>query len=176
MPSCTVTEPPSDPRSAFDKLLVLALYFCRHFVWMYYQYLSAPQGQTVDPFPVLKLGHMCRSHFGHCLALTHSVSLSSLCLQLNKLDQAIEDCTKAIKLDETYIKAYLRRAQWYVCVSTHLKQISNFICCLICSFYNVVTWTQSSMKRLLETMRRFIKQRRLKVCVHLECVKMFHFH
>ncbi len=32
------------------------------------------------------------------------------------------------------------------------------------------------MKRLLETMRRFIKQRRLKVCVHLECVKMFHFH
>lgn len=35
-------------------------------------------------------------------------------LQLKKLEQAIEDCTKAIKLDETYIKAYLRRAQWYV--------------------------------------------------------------
>lgn len=34
--------------------------------------------------------------------------------KLNKLEQAIEDCTKAIKLDETYIKAYLRRAQWYV--------------------------------------------------------------
>lgn len=33
--------------------------------------------------------------------------------QLKKLEQAIEDCTKAIKLDETYIKAYLRRAQWY---------------------------------------------------------------
>lgn len=32
--------------------------------------------------------------------------------QLKKLEQAIEDCTKAIKLDETYIKAYLRRAQW----------------------------------------------------------------
>lgn len=34
--------------------------------------------------------------------------------KLRKLEQAIEDCTKAIKLDETYIKAYLRRAQWYV--------------------------------------------------------------
>lgn len=34
--------------------------------------------------------------------------------KLKKIDQAIEDCTKAVKLDETYIKAYLRRAQWYV--------------------------------------------------------------
>lgn len=34
--------------------------------------------------------------------------------QLNKLNQTIEDCTSAIKLDDTYIKAYLRRAQWYV--------------------------------------------------------------
>lgn len=33
-------------------------------------------------------------------------------LKLNKLEQAIEDCTKAVKLDESYIKAYLRRAQW----------------------------------------------------------------
>ncbi|MGH0169543.1 UNVERIFIED_CONTAM: hypothetical protein FKN15_057096 [Acipenser sinensis] len=31
--------------------------------------------------------------------------------KLKKLEQAIEDCTNAIKLDETYIKAYLRRAQ-----------------------------------------------------------------
>lgn len=34
--------------------------------------------------------------------------------KLKKLDQAIDDCSKAIKLDDTYIKAYLRRAQWYV--------------------------------------------------------------
>lgn len=33
--------------------------------------------------------------------------------QVKKLNQAIEDCTSAIRLDETYIKAYLRRAQWY---------------------------------------------------------------
>lgn len=32
--------------------------------------------------------------------------------KLNKVNQAIEDCTSAIKLDDTYIKAYLRRAQW----------------------------------------------------------------
>lgn len=34
--------------------------------------------------------------------------------KLKKLEQAIEDCTNAIKLDETYIKAYLRRAQCYM--------------------------------------------------------------
>lgn len=33
--------------------------------------------------------------------------------QLSKLNQAIDDCSSAIKLDDTYIKAYLRRAQWY---------------------------------------------------------------
>ncbi|XP_058477788.1 dnaJ homolog subfamily C member 7-like [Solea solea] len=34
--------------------------------------------------------------------------------KLKKLNQAIEDCTSAIKLDDTYIKAYLRRAQCYM--------------------------------------------------------------
>ncbi|ETE69826.1 DnaJ-like subfamily C member 7, partial [Ophiophagus hannah] len=32
--------------------------------------------------------------------------------KLGKLCEAIGDCTSAIKLDDTYIKAYLRRAQW----------------------------------------------------------------
>lgn len=40
--------------------------------------------------------------------------LSSPPQQLNKLNQAIEDCTSAITLDDSYIKAYLRRAQWYL--------------------------------------------------------------
>ncbi|KAM7137674.1 dnaJ homolog subfamily C member 7 [Macrochelys suwanniensis] len=34
--------------------------------------------------------------------------------KLRKLEEAIDDCTNAIKLDDTYIKAYLRRAQCYM--------------------------------------------------------------
>jgi len=34
--------------------------------------------------------------------------------QMNKTMEAIEDCTKAIELDNKYVKAYLRRAKWYV--------------------------------------------------------------
>ncbi|XP_074915870.1 dnaJ homolog subfamily C member 7 isoform X2 [Chelonoidis abingdonii] len=37
-----------------------------------------------------------------------------LACRLRKLEDAIDDCTKAIKLDDTYIKAYLRRAQCYM--------------------------------------------------------------
>ncbi|KAH0516036.1 DnaJ-like protein subfamily C member 7 [Microtus ochrogaster] len=33
--------------------------------------------------------------------------------KLRKLDDTIEDCKNAVKLDDTYIKAYLRRAQCY---------------------------------------------------------------
>jgi len=32
--------------------------------------------------------------------------------QMNKPEEAIEDCTKAIELDGNYVKAYLRRAKW----------------------------------------------------------------
>ncbi|XP_030364174.1 dnaJ homolog subfamily C member 7 isoform X1 [Strigops habroptila] len=34
--------------------------------------------------------------------------------KLRKLEEAIDDCTNAVKLDDTYIKAYLRRAQCYM--------------------------------------------------------------
>lgn len=34
--------------------------------------------------------------------------------KLNKLDECIDDCTKAIGLDESYIKAYARRAKSYM--------------------------------------------------------------
>jgi len=33
---------------------------------------------------------------------------------MNKKTEAIEDCTKAIELDDKYVKAYLRRAKWYI--------------------------------------------------------------
>ena len=32
--------------------------------------------------------------------------------KLGKYEECISDCTKAIELDSTYIKAYLRRAKW----------------------------------------------------------------
>ena len=41
------------------------------------------------------------------------VVLCCVVCQLNKLDQCISDCTRAIELDEGYIKAYLRRAKCY---------------------------------------------------------------
>uniref|UniRef100_F6XJ31 DnaJ homolog subfamily C member 7 n=2 Tax=Ornithorhynchus anatinus TaxID=9258 RepID=F6XJ31_ORNAN len=34
--------------------------------------------------------------------------------KLRKLEDAIEDCTSAVRLDDSYIKAYLRRAQCYM--------------------------------------------------------------
>ena len=47
-----------------------------------------------------------------------------LTLQLSKLEQAVDDCTKAIELDENYVKAYARRAATWVymmlCVVTCL--------------------------------------------------------
>lgn len=39
---------------------------------------------------------------------------ATTCAKLNKLDECIEECTKAIDLDDTYIKAYSRRAKTYM--------------------------------------------------------------
>lgn len=38
---------------------------------------------------------------------------ATTCSKLNKLDECIEDCTRAVDLDPNYIKAYLRRAKSY---------------------------------------------------------------
>jgi len=46
--------------------------------------------------------------------------------QMEKLTEAIEDCTKAIELDDKYVKAYLRRAKWYV-----------MQCSFCCSFFRI---------------------------------------
>lgn len=54
------------------------------------------------------------SKLGHRPTLPPSLLLLLPSLQLKKLEQAIDDCSKAIGLDDTYIKAYLRRAQWSV--------------------------------------------------------------
>lgn len=39
---------------------------------------------------------------------------ATTCAKLNKLDECIEECTKAIELDDNYMKAYSRRAKTYM--------------------------------------------------------------
>lgn len=39
---------------------------------------------------------------------------ATVCSKIGKNEQAIEDCTKAIELDENYLKAYMRRAKCYM--------------------------------------------------------------
>lgn len=39
---------------------------------------------------------------------------ATVCSKLGKNDEAIDDCTRAIELDETYLKAYMRRAKCYM--------------------------------------------------------------
>ncbi|XP_064647220.1 dnaJ homolog subfamily C member 7-like [Lineus longissimus] len=39
---------------------------------------------------------------------------ATACSKVNRNDQAIEDCSKAIELDDKYLKAYLRRAKCYM--------------------------------------------------------------
>lgn len=39
---------------------------------------------------------------------------ATTCSKLNRLDDCIKDCTKAIELDDSYIKAYARRAKAYM--------------------------------------------------------------
>ncbi|KAF6724967.1 DnaJ-like protein subfamily C member 7 [Oryzias melastigma] len=46
--------------------------------------------------------------------------------KLKKFDQAIEDCTNAIKLDDTYIKAYLRRAQCYMDTELYEEAVRDY--------------------------------------------------
>lgn len=46
--------------------------------------------------------------------------------QLNKLEEAIEDCTAAINLDEGYIKAYLRRAKCYQSLEKHDEAVRDY--------------------------------------------------
>jgi len=46
--------------------------------------------------------------------------------KLNKLDQSITDCTKAIEIDENYVKAYLRRAKCYEDKEEHEKAVFDY--------------------------------------------------
>ncbi|XP_018902985.1 dnaJ homolog subfamily C member 7 [Bemisia tabaci] len=46
--------------------------------------------------------------------------------KLGKLEDAIADCTQALKLDETYLKPLLRRAQCYQGLNEHEKAVADF--------------------------------------------------
>ena len=47
-------------------------------------------------------------------------------MQLNKLEEAVEDCTAAINLDESYVKAYLRRAKCYQTLEKHEEAVRDY--------------------------------------------------
>ncbi|XP_035672566.1 dnaJ homolog subfamily C member 7-like [Branchiostoma floridae] len=49
-----------------------------------------------------------------------------VCVKMNKLMQAIEDCTNAIRLDESYTKAYLRRAKCYTEMEQFEQAVSDY--------------------------------------------------
>jgi len=46
--------------------------------------------------------------------------------KLNRLQDAIENCNNAIKLDDTYIKAYLRRAKYYLDTEDYEKSVADY--------------------------------------------------
>jgi DnaJ family protein C protein 7 len=46
--------------------------------------------------------------------------------KMGKTDEAIEDCTNAIKLDENYLKAYLRRAQCYMSSENYEEAVKDY--------------------------------------------------
>ena len=49
-----------------------------------------------------------------------------LFLQLNKLDECIDECTKAIEFDENYIKAYSRRAKSFMEKEEYEQAVSDY--------------------------------------------------
>jgi DnaJ family protein C protein 7 len=51
---------------------------------------------------------------------------ATVCSKMNKTDLAIEDCTKAIELDDKYLKAYLRRAKCYQETGQHEEAVRDY--------------------------------------------------
>ncbi|XP_059160959.1 dnaJ homolog subfamily C member 7-like [Physella acuta] len=51
---------------------------------------------------------------------------ATVCSKLNKLDEAIQDCSKAIELDDTYLKAYMRRAKCYTDTELYEEAVRDY--------------------------------------------------
>ncbi|CAF0728958.1 unnamed protein product [Brachionus calyciflorus] len=73
--------------------------------------------------------------YSECLTLdANNKSLNSILYynrattssKMNNLDKCIEDCTKAIELDDGYVKAYLRRAKCYMDKEEYESAVSDY--------------------------------------------------
>ncbi|XP_043530879.1 dnaJ homolog subfamily C member 7 isoform X2 [Chiloscyllium plagiosum] len=64
--------------------------------------------------------------FVQALRMAPDHEKARLACRLNKMQQAIEDCTNAIKLDDTYIKAYMRRAQCYMDTEQYEEAVRDY--------------------------------------------------
>ncbi|KAK2156942.1 hypothetical protein LSH36_202g11006 [Paralvinella palmiformis] len=51
---------------------------------------------------------------------------ATVCSKINKPHEAIADCTKAIELDETYLKAYHRRAKSYMLTEQYEEAVRDY--------------------------------------------------
>ncbi|XP_071101126.1 dnaJ homolog subfamily C member 7-like [Haliotis cracherodii] len=51
---------------------------------------------------------------------------ATVCSKLHKLDQSIENCSKAVELDDTYLKAYLRRAKCYMETEQYQEAVCDY--------------------------------------------------
>jgi DnaJ family protein C protein 7 len=46
--------------------------------------------------------------------------------QLGRLNEAVADCTKALELDDTYLKALLRRAKCFMDLSDYEEAVKDY--------------------------------------------------
>ncbi|XP_012938852.1 dnaJ homolog subfamily C member 7 [Aplysia californica] len=51
---------------------------------------------------------------------------AAVCSKLGKPEEAIQDCTKAIELDETYLKAFMRRAKCYTETELYQEAVNDY--------------------------------------------------
>lgn len=51
---------------------------------------------------------------------------ATVCSKINKLNQAVDDCTTAISLNENYMKAYLRRAKSYMDLEMYEEAVRDY--------------------------------------------------
>ncbi|GFR76132.1 DnaJ homolog subfamily C member 7-like [Elysia marginata] len=51
---------------------------------------------------------------------------ATVCSKLGKLEEAIQDCSRALELDDTYLKAYMRRAKCYTDTELYEEAVRDY--------------------------------------------------